>query len=68
MGSVEPVEEAGGAEAGEGRLRRVLGAPPPHPRRSIAIAHPDRMGWDEMGWGIPLRIKCLDWNLGLVRR
>jgi len=49
IGSVEPVEEAGGAEAGEGRLRRVLGAPPP--RRSIAvadaIAHPDGIGFLE---------------------
>lgn len=39
IGSVESVEEAGGAEAGEGGLRRMLGAPPPG--RSLAVAHPD---------------------------
>jgi hypothetical protein len=39
VGSVESVEEAGRAEAGEGGLRRMLGAPPPG--RSLAVAHPD---------------------------
>lgn len=38
IGGLEPVEEAGGAEAGEWRLGRVLGASPSR-GRSIAIAN-----------------------------